>query len=330
VFNANMFLDFVQKDIKKAEKWKKIMREYLRSTDFYGWLFNPSKGEITDYSGIIEGVYGGICDNPRKLELLCELIEDEPNKFGRSTATFLLSVVNFGIDSINAAYKGIDRQFAEGDLKKREAESKQDQVRKYAEIVERLNDALLSIVKKDAKKLAKETGLPKAVCKMALKQVPDPCFINNPKVGVYLNTVLANMYQMIDHRDTDLDDVDWKLFFDTLFGKESRYEVASFILLETNKHIESLSSKKVRKVWDSLTAFALDTLDRADNNSREHVLEVYIKRLARALENGEHEVRVDLRSLSESAYPNLTKTICRYRDKFDDLFRPLSVSNLID
>ena len=28
MFNANMFLDFVQKDIKKAEKWKKIMRDY--------------------------------------------------------------------------------------------------------------------------------------------------------------------------------------------------------------------------------------------------------------------------------------------------------------
>lgn len=330
MFNANEFLSFVQKEVTKPSKWQRRMKDYLRSTDFYGWLFNPSKNEITDYAGIVTGVYGGLCDEARKLELLCDIIEECPQKFGRSTSTFLYSVVNYAIDSINAAYKAIDRQYAEGDMKKKEAEAKQDNVRKYAATVERLNDALLSIIKKDAKKLAAATELPKSVCKMALKQVPDPCFINNPKVGVYLNTVLANMYTMIDHKETDLDDVKWKEFFDFLFGKESRYDVASFILLETPKHIESLSSKRVRKVWDSLTAFALDTLDRADNNSREHVLEIYLKRLARAFENSENEVRVDLRSISETEYPNLTKTICRYRDKFDELFRPLSASSLIN
>lgn len=330
MFAPNEFISLCNKNEIKPKKWAKFMRAYFKNKDFYGWLFNPSKDQLTDYNNLVEKMYGGLCEDDKKIRVIVDLIEENPRDYGRSTAAFLYSVVNYGVDIANTSFKLIDQQYASGELDRKAAERKRERVEEYQTMISELNDALLSIIKRDAKRLSNETGLPKAICKMALKQVPDPLFITSSKVGIYLNMILSNLYTDIDTRETDVEDIKWQNFFDTVFGKEARYDVASFILLETPKHIESLTSKRVRRVWDSLTAFALRVLEKADDNSRSHTLEIYLKRLSRSLDSSENDVRVDLRSISEHEYPNLTKTVYRYKDKFDELFRPFNAASLLD
>lgn len=327
-FSATEFLNFCKSKDYNDEKWKKKMKKYLKSQDFYGWLFNPPKSSIADYSGLLENIYGSLCEDPDKLSLLIDMLDENAGEFGRATSAFLYSVVNYGIDTANAAFKSIEERYAAKEITRSEAEKKNKNVEKYCELINEIDDAASKIVKRDAKKLAIETNLPKAVCKMALKQVPDPIFITNNKVGIYLNMILSNLYQIIDKKDCDISDIKWKRFFDKLFGEENQYEVASFILLETPNHINNLSSKSVRKVWDGLTAYSLNRLEKASYNDRSQMIEIYLKRLAKAISTGDMSVRVDLRSLSEKEYPELTKTISRYADKFDEAFKPLTASNI--
>ena len=265
MFSANEFLSFIKSKDYNDEKWKKRMKKYLKSQDFYGWLFNPAKNQIADYSGLLENIYGSLCEDPDKLSLLIEMLDENAGSFGRATSAFLYSVVNYGVDTANTAFKSIEERYAAKEITRSELEKKNKNVEQYCNLINEIDEEATRIIKRDAKRLAIDTGLPKAVCKMALKQVPEPIFIPNNKVGIYLNMILSNLYQIIDKKDCDIVDIKWKRFFDTLFGEENQYEVASFILLETPNHINSLSSKSVRKVWDGLTAYALSRLEKAGN-----------------------------------------------------------------
>ena len=64
---------------------------------------------------------------------------------------------------------------------------------------------------------------------------------------------------------------------------------------------------------------ALEELVGADLNSRNQMVELYIKRLAKMVKNGTYDVRIDLLSLSEKRFPNLTKTIKEYKTQIEDI-----------
>ena len=194
MFSANEFLSFVKSKDYDEEKWKKKMKKYLKSQDFYGWLFNPAKSQIADYNGLIENIYGSLCEDPEKLNLIIEMLDENEGSFGRATSAFLYSIVNYGVDTANTAFKSIEERYAAKEITRSELEKKNKNVEKYCSIINEIDDAASRIIKKDAKHLAIDTGLPKAVCKMALKQIPDPIFIPNNKVGIYLNMILSNLY----------------------------------------------------------------------------------------------------------------------------------------
>lgn len=325
MFSPSEFLDFCKESGIKPKKWKKIFRAYLKSKDFYGWLFNPSKEQIVDFNGITETMYSKLSEDPDKINMMTSLIAEDPEEFGRSTAVFLYSISRYGVDVANHAFRDVDERFAAGEFTRSEATKKNDKIQSYAKCITNLTDAVLEIIRKDAKKLSKASGVPKHICKTALCLVPDPIFITNAKVGVYLNLFLESIYSDIDRRETDIEDIDWNEFFDTLFSKSSRYEVASFILLESPNHIAKFNSKNVRYVWDSLTAWSLSTLEKVDDGTRSHMIDLYLKRLGKAIDSNEPSVRIDLREISEREYPRLTKTISGYSERFDELFKPLEL-----
>lgn len=325
MFSPNEFLSFCKESGIKPKKWKKIFRAYLKSKDFYGWLFNPAKDQIVDFNGIMDTMYSSLGEDPDKINMITSLISDEPEEFGRSTAVFLHSLCGFCVDVANKAFREVDSKFADGEYTRSEANKKNDKISIYTKSVTNLTDAVLELIRRDAKKLAKASGVPKHICKHALCLVPDPIFITNAKVGIYLNLFLESIYSDIDRRETDIDDIDWNEFFDYLFSASNRYEVASFVLLESPNHIAKFNSKNVRVVWDSLTAWALKTLEKCDNGTRSHMIDLYLKRLGKAIDSDQPSVRVDLREISEREYPRLTKTISEYSDKFDELFKPLEL-----
>lgn len=327
MFSPREFLSFVKESGIKPKKWKKIMRAYLKSKDFYGWLFNPSKDQIIDYNDIIDSMYGGLTEDPDKLRMIIDIVGEDVTEFGRSTAVYMHSIADYAKDVANKAFSDVNAKFGDGIYTRSEAEKKNEKISKYADVVTELADMAIDVIKHDAKVTSKKSGIPKPLCKLAFNLVPDPIFISNSKVVVYLNMLLTHIYSDIDRRETDVDDIDWDEFFDELFGKSNRYEVASGILLESPNIIEKFGSKNVRVVWDSLTAWSLKCLDKCDDTTRGHMIELYLKRLGNAVDSGVPSIRVDLRSISEKEYPRLTKTVSSHIDQFESLFKPLKTGD---
>lgn len=321
MFNPREFLSFCEKKVEKPKKFKKTFREYLKNKSFYGWIFNPASEQLVDYAGQTEAFYSALCGDIYKLELIEELISDDPRAFGHATAAFLFSLANFGIDTANKAFNTVNEMFANKELSRSECEKKKRKIEEYGGVVNKLIDAIGEIIKKDAKVLANETGVPKRIARIALRTIPEPIFIPNAKVKLYLELILPNIYSDINEREADISDINWKAFFDYLFGPDMRYDVAYNILLESPNVLSDLKSKSTAKVFDSITAYALKTLDKADDNSRSHMIEVYLKQLTSVLKGSkEASVRVDLRSISEKEFPNLSRTISKYHDRFDKVF----------
>lgn len=327
MFSPREFISFVKEDGIKPRKWKKIMRAYLKSKDFYGWLFNPSKDQIIDYNDIIDNMYGGLTDTPDKIRMLSELVADDIEEFGRSTAVFMHSIADYGKDVANKAFRDVNAKFGDGIYTRSEADKKNDKISRYADAVTELANTAIDVIKHDAKVVSRKSGIPKPLCKLAFNIVPDPIFIANSKVAVYLNLLLGSIYSDIDRRETDIDDIEWDVFFDELFGKSNRYEVASGVLLESPNHIEKFGSKNVRRVWDSLTAWSLKCLDKCDDTTRGHMIELYLKRLGTAVDSGSPSIRVDLTSISAKEYPRLTKTVNEHINQFESLFKPIKTGD---
>lgn len=327
MFSPREFLDFVKENGIKPKKWKKVMRAYLKSKDFYGWLFNPSKDSIIDFNDIIDTMYGGLVDDPDKIRMLTQVVAEDPEDFGRSTAVFMHSVTDYGMDVANKAFRSVNEAFSNGDFTRSEADKKNDKISKFADTITELANTAIDVIKHDAKTLSRKSGIPKSLCKLALNIVPDPIFISNSKVVVYLNMLLGSIYSDIDRRETDIDDIDWDVFFDELFGKSNRYEVASGILLESPNQIEKFGSKNVRRVWDSITAWSLKCLEKCDDTTRSHMIELFLKRLGTAVDSNTPSIRVDLTTISSKEYPRLTRTINAHIDQFESLFKPIKTGD---
>jgi hypothetical protein len=138
---------------------------------------------------------------------------------------------------------------------------------------------------------------------------------------------LNELYTEIDATENELSEIDWKVFFKTLFGKENVLECATFILLEGAHRTKGFKHQNVRKIWDSLTAFALDELEGADAPARNQMIELYIKRIEKMFANGSFDLRVDLNSLPETEFPQLTQTVAKYADQLSRAFKTKTTEN---
>lgn len=324
MFSPKEFLRNLKDNSIKKKELRRYLYRTFRTADFYGWLFNPSKEQIVDFVGIQTEMFESITTSDKKMRCLIDVIDEHYDDLGRSTATFVWSICNFAVDTCNKQLEIIDDRFKNKIISRSEAETQRKAVEEFAKIVEELNTSANQIVKKEAKELASICNLPKSICRTALKSVPDPEFITGPKCGVYLSALLDTIYQDIDARDNDVEDIKWNKFFDRLFGKENRYDVVTFIILESNERITNFKSKSTKELWNSLTRYALDTLENCDKGTRAKMLEIYIKRLSAAVKNGSTRFRVDMGRLSKHDYPRLCESMEKFRDKYEEILPRVS------
>lgn len=323
MFNYDQYIHFLNsvKDMGHDRACEILYEDYLTSKDMAGALFNPSNS-IENLSEKQTNMFKATVKN-KVLRVLIDTVETYGySKFDRWVGTYLFSIASFNLDAVNDANKKLEEDYHDGKLSKGEIKRREEAIEKHQRMCSILNKVSNKIVKSEAKMIADKTGIDKSFVKYALKMNPDPCYITGDRVGFYLNSLLNELYSELDEDECDfeIDEIDWKAFFKAVYGKDNINDVATFILLEGSHRKDAFKSERVMRIWESLTEFALKTLENADPNTRQQMTEIYLKRVEKMFANGAFDLRVDLRTISEDLYPNLKKTVEKYSDRMERVF----------
>ena len=318
MFSYKEFMEFLSelRDYNERQRLKKT-HKYLKSPDFYAWLFKPTLTPATqqeDITTVMSKLYGKLCKKKAVKTIIETIQEYGEDEYTRSTATFLFTVVKFCIDAIEDETKRVTDEYQSGKITRSEYKSAKDNIDSFATQVSKLNDYVNKIVRHDAKKLERTSGLPREIATCVLKTCPEKCYIGKHAISTFTKLVLDELYANVNDYPRGISKIDWDAFFTNLFGKENLCDVASFILVEGRHRIKGMNDS-VFTMWQKLTDWALHKLNDCDANTRTQMIEIYIKRLAKLVKNGVTDVRVDLLSIDEDAYPQLSKTVNQYADK---------------
>ena len=320
MFSVTEFLDLM-KDINQVKESKryKLIYKYLTSEDFYGWIFTATPDQVPNYSELAEELYTTVSKR-KALKAIVETFDEyDYDEFPRTASTFLFSVARFALETADETAEEVRAELNSGKMGKGEAKDIGNDIEKLRGLAAMINKIANKIVKADAKQLSRKSGMPKEVCVSAYKLVPAPEYITKFRTVYFIDLTLKDVYAKVDAYETDLDDIDWTEFFKGIYGKQNLLEVAIFTLLEGVGRIKGLSNRNTRKIWDEITAWSLEQLEKADNGSRQHMMDIYIKRLDTMFKNGTTELRKDLRTISRKEFPKLAETIDQYKSKIDEI-----------
>lgn len=318
--------------------FRRKLIQTITDRDFIAALFRPNIDKSygkEEAAAKITQVYD-VASRRKTIHAIAEALNDYGyGGMTRTTAVFLVTLVNLGMATIDAKASDLGRQKDHGEINGHEFDRQMERLDNYQDDLHDILRIAKKIVKSKARDLAEQTGLPRELCASALFTVPGPEFLDQYKIGFYLKTLLGNLYGFVDMDPdafgTDFDEVNWKYFFSVVFGKTRLPDVASLILLEGAESIDRYKNRHdVKECWDSLTTFALKVLDRAPESIRDQMIELYLKRLNKMLADHAIDLRIDLRDIDEFRFENLVETVDKYRSKIDkimDVFRGSSRSN---
>lgn len=317
--DLDKIIDVLQNlDRMNRKRRRKFFTMLLFDKQFIKWLFQPEK--TANLTQIVEDMYKEFT-KPISIAALIDVIEYEGyTEFNRSHATFITTICNIAIDKNNEELKSYDKA-------KKDPSVSHMRLRGWAEGIDRSNLLVAKLLKKarkivkiDASVTAKDARLPKYIAVAAYTTVPEPKYVDRFKIGYYLNNLLNTIYSDVEENGEFLDDVKWRRFFADVFGKENVVECATFILLEGVHRIDKYrNSKDVMYCWDSLTEFALEELNKSPDNTREQMIELYIKRLDKMFSNKSFDLRTDLLDIPKMIWPNLWKTVQKYAKQLGEI-----------
>lgn len=317
--------DVIQKRVGSTTAQNAIV-VYLQSEEFLQMIFNPPEEiEKTKIQQDTKEMYV-LLARRKMLKLIVNAIEDEiyesyDDPFDRSVATFLNTVSIAGIAASHDFEKRLKDDLRDGKLSRGEAREEMEHIEIYNDAIQKLLKTAVHIIKKKAKRLSRASGMPVELCRNGFLLVPSPKYVNKYQIGFYANRVLSDLYETVDEYVVTLDHVDWFEYFSTLFGKNNVVEVANFILLEGMDRINNYRGSAIREVWNDLTKFALEVMEKSPEQVQTQMMDLYTKRIARMFGNNTYELRADLRNLDPDIYPHLTKVIANYADKITEIIK---------
>lgn len=306
-FSIDTALDIFGSDTKMSKK-EKYLHKMLTSKDFYGFVFVNSDGERKEK---IKELYSVLTkyDNLRAIN---NALEDYPiDDYPRSAAAFLFTICSYVTNECNAVANEIDDQYRNGDIRRSEKEDKYEDIEKKFAYVKRINNEFLNkIIKGYAKKLSIKTGIPREVCMDVIKSIPEKTYINKNSVPDYLNIITDIIYSGIDEYD-DIEEIDWAPFFKMIVGEQFEKEVCIYLTAEVAGRIRRTwkNSATVTKIWDSLTEYALETLEELTENDRNHMISIYKKIVASMSGSSKNDLRVDLTKIDDEIFPRIAKSV---------------------
>lgn len=315
MFDHEQVIDALR-DMKKmsGRKRKKVMRSILFDDEFIGWIFQPTK--VANLTEIVGDLYAEL-SKKKTMETIVEVVKEEGySDFSRSHAVFFYSIANIAIEGNNDLQAEIIEMKKNGEMSTRDAKRAIAEIKESNEVITDLLKCGRKIIRRDAKRLANNSRLPRYITIAAMTSVPDYEYVDHFKIGFYLNNLFNTIYSDVNENGEFDRGVKWKVFFREIFGKENVVEVATYILLEGVHRIDKYeNSEDVHTCWDSLTSFALKELNDSPTAIRDQMMELYLKRLSKMFKNKTFDLRVNLKDIDEDLFPNLADTIGKYTDK---------------
>jgi len=301
-----------------AKKSRKFLKGLFMDETFMEWLFQPK--QVPNINELVGALYVEFT-KPKVIKGISDMLEDVGQReFTRTHATFIYSICNIAIQGNNEKMIDIDKQRKAGDIGNKEAQRLNEKIEVFNSYIARLLKNAKKIIKREAEEISKESRLPKYVCITALHSIPEYKYVDRFKIGFYLNNLLNSIYSEIEQMGGFPQNVRWRAFFKSIFGKDNVVEVATFVLLEGVHRIDKYSnSRDVKEAWDSLTSFALRELDDAPEAIRTQMVELYIKRIDKMFSNKAFDLRVDLMSVNTKLFPKLVETVEKYADKIETI-----------
>ena len=316
-----------------SEKLKKKVISLLGNEDFLKAIYDPDLSDCSkeEANAAITRVYD-LASKKAGIQLITEALSDYGHyNLGRASACFLATLVNLGMANIDAKATDLGRAKDHDEVGVRSYDRSMSKLENYQDDLYQLLKIAKKIVRGPAKKLSEITGLPKSLCASTLFSVPGVEYVSQYKLGFYLKTVLGNLYgyvNMAPEEFDDFDEISWKNYFRATFGKDRLPDIASLVLLEGVERIQNYENyRDVRACWDSITRFALRTLNGAPESIRDQMIELYLKRLNKMLYNHGVDLRVDLRMIDDLSFDKLAQTVKKYKSKIDsvmDSFKTLA------
>lgn len=306
-FSIETALDIFKSDTKMSKK-EKYLHKMLTSKDFYGYVFIGSDGARKEK---LKELYNALSsyDNIRAIN---NAFEDYPlDDYPRSAATFVYTVCGYVTNECNRLADKIDEEYRNGDIRRSEKDDRHEDVsRKFAYAARINNEYLNKIIKGYAKKISIKSGLPKNVVMDVIKSIPEKAYIDKASVPDYLNIITDIIYTDIDEYD-DIPDIDWDPFFKAIIGDQYIKEVVTYLTAEVAGRIrrEWKNDRTVKAIWNSLTDYALNTLEDLSENDRNHMIDIYKKVVASMNGDSKNDLRFDLTKIDEDIFPKIAASV---------------------
>lgn len=314
---------------KGSARTERMLTQMLSSREFLHAVYCPEDPRRIyskeDFAAKLVQLYE-VASKPRTVAAVADILYDYGvRNFPRTTAVFLATVVNIAIADMNARATDIGSRHDHGEIGDEEYDRLLSKLDRYQKSIQEVLQCAKDIVKKDARELARTSGVPKALCASALYTVPEPWYVDTYKIGFYVNSLMGNVYGYLNvSEDIDYDffeSLSWTKFFGGIFGKARLPEVASLLMLETDNRLETyrVNPATVRECVESIERWAVYELNGAPENVRDHMFELYLKRLNLLLDKSGIRVHLDLRGLDNLRFSSIANTVEKYRTKLDGI-----------
>lgn len=168
------------------------------------------------------------------------------------------------------------------------------------------------ILKPRVKEITKKVDIDEKLLREFLVITPDPELVSSKKVvSIYSDRILNKLYALAgEDEEIMIDAKTIKKLFKHIFGEEALSKIAVGALLQRRDTLNRLKSQNQIKLWNNVTTFALNTLEKCEKNELLERLSFYYKTCNKAQQNGNNVARrIELSTLTKEDYPKIIKTL---------------------
>ena len=185
------------------------------------------------------------------------------------------------------------------------------------EILDAYSDIMVKLLKDRVKEVEKKSGLDKDTCRELLFILPEKDYISAEKyVSIYSQRMLRKLYLLSKNGKCGLEDTKQVgKMFKSLFNKNLIDVIAVNILLEKKEFIKGFNEEQQR-VWNLMTTFALEVIEKQDKDHVKELIEYYISRRAADQKRDRDAARrIQLTTLDPESYPKISKVVAKLTKK---------------
>lgn len=280
--------------MKKDELAKWIYENQADIVAFY-----VKKGFYKRSQPVIESLYNKMMSEkfPKALQKIIKRGKKEPDSGIYLDPGFVV-IINGFLEYVNKLENKIDYD---------------DVCNAYYEII----DILL---KKSANKLAKKLDLDVELIKELLVIAPSAEYIKDDKsVGFASQKMLRKLYVLAKDKNLGIAEITTsqiKNFFKRVFGAKLLDLIAINVLLEKKEYIKGYNENQLF-IWNRMTDFALETIEKQDKKHIAELLKYYAERRRSDDRNKRDSARrIVLTTIPDDIYPKIHKVVNKMDGKY--------------